>query len=77
MQSCFGLTSESEDLFTLQMDSSDTQSRITLEPINGEKVVFSEAVTVFDHNSKESLSANKFFPCKLPLFSVQLRAVFE
>ena len=43
---------ESEDPSTLQMDPSDAQSLITLEPINGDEVVFPEAVTTFDHNFK-------------------------
>ena len=46
----------------------DTRSQITSEPIHANE----EAVTIFDQNFKR-----KFFHCELPLFSVQLCAVFS
>ena len=42
----------SEDPLSLQMDPSDTQSRITLEPVNGAEPVFPETPTIFSHNLK-------------------------
>jgi len=36
-----------KDPFSLQMDSSDPRSRITLEPINGSEPVFPETVAIF------------------------------
>jgi len=56
MQSQSGLVSDlrPENTFTLQMDSSDAQSRITFAPIKGE-VVFPEAVTISAFNFKTKL----------------------
>ena len=53
-QSESGLASDlwSEDPFTLLANA---RSRITSEPINGVEVVFSLAVTIFDHNFKRKV----------------------
>jgi len=55
-----GFDLSSEDPFSLQMDSWDARSRITCEPINGVKVVFLEAVTIFADLKKINPLLNSF-----------------
>jgi len=68
----------SDNLLTVNIDPSNAEYQMTLEPINGAELVFSGNRNYFRPQfRKKCQSTTELFHCDLPLFPVQLRDVIR